>query len=144
MTSENLLKPFREVLIVDDSFDVRVMLKEILKSLNINQIDEASSKDELYNKLEHFNYRVVFLDIELSTKNPEDNGLHGLAYIKANFPGLKVIIISAHHTAENVRKAILNGADGFIVKPFSIRKISDIVFKFCPDAKRVNNDDDDE
>ncbi|WMS86237.1 response regulator [Pleionea litopenaei] len=132
--NDNLLKPFREILIVDDAFDVRIMLKEILKSLSITQVDEASSKDDLYTKLEHFNYRLVFLDIELSAKKTDENGLSALKYIKANFPNVRVIIISAHHTAENVRQAIVSGADGFVVKPFSIRKITDIIFKYCPSA----------
>ncbi|NVJ59109.1 MAG: response regulator [Gammaproteobacteria bacterium] len=121
----NELKPERQVLIVDDAFDVRVMLKEILKLHPIESIDEAARLKEAETKLNHFDYQLIFMDIQLN----EDNGLEALKQIKRANPHSKVVMISAYSTADNVRQALISGADGFIVKPFTIKKVENILKK---------------
>ena len=121
----NEFKPERQVLIVDDAFDVRVMLKEILKLHPIESIDEASRLKDAEIKLNHFDYQLIFMDIQLH----EDNGLEALKQIKKANPHSKVVMISAYSTAENVRQALISGADGFIVKPFTIKKVENILRK---------------
>lgn len=121
----NELKPERQVLIVDDAFDVRVMLKEILKLHPIESIDEAARLKDAETKLNHFDYQLIFMDIQLH----EDNGLEALKQIKKANPHSKVVMISAYSTAENVRQALISGADGFIVKPFTINKVENILKK---------------
>ncbi len=126
MIDDKLLKPPRELLIVDDAFDVRAILKEILRSRHIESIDEAADKDTAMEKLRQFNYRLIFLDIDL----PDGNGLLILQHVKQLYPKTRVVIISAHNTAQNVRKAVIQGADGFIVKPFCPQKILSLIEKY--------------
>jgi len=52
-------------------------------------------------------------------------GINYLAYIKKNYPDSKVVMITAHDSADDREKALKNGADFFIGKPFT----SDIIYK---------------
>ncbi len=123
MSDENILKPDRDILIVDDSFDVRAMLKEILRSHKIINVDEAKDEATAIDKLYRFSYKLIFLDIELDS----GSGIEVLKKLKQDYPKTKVIMVSGHNTADNVRKAIVYGADGFIAKPFTPAKISSIL-----------------
>jgi two-component system chemotaxis response regulator CheY len=99
------------------------MLKEIFKNEGIGLIDEVKSSEDALHKMTKFNYQVIFLDIEL----PGKSGLSIVDSVKASYPNTAVIMISSHNTVDNVREALVRGADGFIVKPFSIKKIKNIL-----------------
>jgi YesN/AraC family two-component response regulator len=46
-------------------------------------------------------------------------------------------MVSAHSGVENVKDAIERGAKGFVVKPFSPKKIAAILKKFYPELDNV-------
>jgi DNA-binding NtrC family response regulator len=119
MLVDNQLKLHRDILIVDDAFEIRSIIKSIIHEYDNLTIDEARNEQQALQLINKFNYQTIFLDIDLGT----DNGLNMLTKFKQQQPQLKVIMISAHTTLDNVRKALVNGADGFIAKPFSPQKI---------------------
>jgi DNA-binding NarL/FixJ family response regulator len=47
---------------------------------------------------------------------PELNGLDTLAKIVKNFPGVKVVVLSAHANEEYVIRALRSGASGYMLK----------------------------
>jgi len=55
---------------------------------------------------------VVMLDINM----PEMNGIETTRYIRNQFPGLKVLILSMHDTPEFIRNVINAGASGYVLK----------------------------
>lgn len=57
---------------------------------------------------------IVFLDLEL----PDGDGHSLLKWIMQNDPAAYVVLFSGNCDAENVRKAMRNGAKGYIPKPF--------------------------
>ena len=48
-----------------------------------------------------------------------------------------MVMVSAHSTVENVKEAIEKGAKGFVVKPFTPKKIAAMLKKFYPDLEIV-------
>jgi two-component system chemotaxis response regulator CheY len=44
-------------------------------------------------------------------------------------------MVSAHSTVDNVKDAIERGAKGFVVKPFSPKKIAAMLKKFYPELE---------
>ena len=48
-----------------------------------------------------------------------------------------VVMVSAHSGIENVKDAIDKGAKGFVVKPFTPKKIAAMLKKFYPDLENV-------
>lgn len=55
---------------------------------------------------------LVFTDIAM----PKLNGILAMAKIKAACPGARVIVLSMHLTEDHIRRALIAGADGYMVK----------------------------
>lgn len=62
------------------------------------------------------NAALVLLDINL----PDGNGLDFLSEIKASFPELPVILLTAKDTDMDIVDGLEKGADDYITKPFSL------------------------
>jgi DNA-binding NarL/FixJ family response regulator len=55
---------------------------------------------------------VLLLDINL----PNMSGIEAIPFIKAKFPDVKIIMLTIFDDDDNVMKAILAGADGYLLK----------------------------
>jgi len=55
---------------------------------------------------------LALLDLHM----PDSRGLTGLAAVRAQYPGVAVLVVSAHDDAAVVRRALDHGAAGFIPK----------------------------
>jgi two-component system OmpR family response regulator len=105
----------KKALIVDDETDICYLLSHILKQNNI-QTSFAGSLAEADRMLQSSTFfYYVFLDNHL----PDGKGIDQIKRWKENFPSTHVIMISAHDSSEEKRKAAIDGADSFISKPFS-------------------------
>lgn len=108
-----------KVLIVDDSRIMRDFLRKMLAELGFNNFVEADSAQDTLAKYNSEQPKLIFLDIELD----EDDGLAVFEQLLAIDSQVKVAIVSAHSTIDNVKKAMGLGAKGFLVKPFSPKKL---------------------
>ena len=70
---------------------------------------------------------ITFLDIQL----PDSTGLDMLRFIKQKDPEAYVVILSANATGTNVQKALTEGAKGFIAKPFTKKKLQEVLEKYA-------------
>jgi len=43
----------------------------------------------------------------------------------------EIVMVSAHSTMDNVKRAIKQGARGFVVKPYSLAKVKDVMAQFA-------------
>ena len=109
-----------KALIIDDETDICYLLSRLLKQKNyetsfVNTLTAAN--DAL--KAEH--PEIIFLDNHL----PDCLGMNYLLYIKENYPKCKIVMITAHDSVDDREKAMNNGADFFIGKPFT----SDLIYE---------------
>ena len=116
LETKELIDPERKkALIVDDETDICYLLSNILKQRNI-QTTFAGSLAEADKMLQSPNYfYYVFLDNHL----PDGLGINQIKRWKEKFPFIHVIMITAHDSYEERKKATRDGADYFISKPFS-------------------------
>ena len=116
LKTKELIDPERKkALIVDDETDICYLLSNILKQRNI-QTTFAGSLEEADKMLQSPNYfYYVFLDNHL----PDGLGIDQIKRWKEKFPFIHVIMITAHDSYEERKKATRDGADYFISKPFS-------------------------
>jgi DNA-binding NarL/FixJ family response regulator len=112
-------------IIVDDHPLFRGALAQVLSSAFAGAlIQEAGSYEALMPMLaDGVEPDIVFLDLAM----PGVQGLAGLMSLKAEFPALPVIIVSATEDAATIQRGLDCGASGFVPKSQPVDKIRDAV-----------------
>ena len=107
-----------KTLIVDDNVPYRQMLKESLCSrYPTMEIEEVPDGTNLFNKIDSFHPKIVFMDIRL----PGENGLELTQKIKVKYPDIIVIILTSYDLPEYRQAARESMADFFVPKGSSIQ-----------------------
>lgn len=105
------------VLVVDDFPTMRRIVKNLLKQLGFENIDEAENGEDALRKLKGGDYGLVVSDWNM----PVMEGIELLKNVR-NDPHLKDIpflMVTAEAEKEKVIEAIKAGVDNYIVKPFT-------------------------
>jgi two-component system, NtrC family, nitrogen regulation response regulator NtrX len=105
----------REILIVDDEADIRMLITGVLADEGYETRDAADGHGAVEAVRDRMPSLVV-LDIWL--RDSVLDGLDVLKLIIRDYPNLPVVMISGHGTIEVAVKAIKLGAYDFIEKPF--------------------------
>ena len=108
----------KRVLVVDDSDFMRRMLNDIL-SKEGHVIYETKNGKECVDFLESEEVDICILDIAM----PVMDGIETLEMIRGKHPKMKIVMLSAKCTEDNVRRTLELGADGFVAKPFAAGSI---------------------
>jgi two-component system nitrogen regulation response regulator NtrX len=110
----------RDILIVDDEADIRLLIAGILGDEGF-QTREAADSDSALAQLRHRRPNLIILDIWLNNSTLDGMGL--LEVLKVEFADVPVIMISGHGNIETAVTAIKNGAYDFIEKPFKADRL---------------------
>lgn len=102
------------MLIVDDEVEIGVLMSGILAAEGY-LVECATSWDQAAHMLEHHQFRTLFLDLNLGSRN----GLSLLPLVRRLQGDMQVVVVSAHGGAEVQRRVREEGVDQFILKPFS-------------------------
>lgn len=117
--------PSYSIIIVDDHPLFRDALRQALSdSIRDVLICEAGSLDGLSRALEeNAETDLVLLDLAM----PGVKGFSGLMYLRAQYPEIPVVVVSANEDPAAIRRCIEFGASGFIPKSLSVETIRDAV-----------------
>jgi two-component system chemotaxis response regulator CheY len=113
----------KRILIVDDSFYMRTMLKNMLTDAGYEVVGEAANGAQAVEMATSTAPDLITLDVIL----PDNTGLDVLKSLRQVQPNAKVVMCSAVGQEVIVNEAIENGALAYIVKPFSEEKVLEIV-----------------
>ena len=104
-------------LVVDDFSTMRRILRNLLKELGFQNVDEAEDGIAALSKLRSSQFDFVVSDWNM----PNMTGLDLLKEIRAddNLKHLPVLMVTAEAKKENIISAAQAGANGYIVKPFT-------------------------
>ncbi|HSA03957.1 MAG TPA: response regulator [Tenuifilaceae bacterium] len=120
-----------KILIVDDIFVNRLLLKEIVKNI-CSQCFEAQNGKEAIDIIQKEKVDLVFMDIEM----PVMNGLETTKFIREKLPSplrfTPVIALTAHNPANFFEDFHDAGFDYLMTKPYSIDKITKAIHEICP------------
>jgi DNA-binding NarL/FixJ family response regulator len=106
------MNPIR-ILLADDHALVRAGIRSLLEKIpNVQVVGEASTGREALEMVKTRLPNLVLMDIAMA----ELGGLEALPRITKDFPGVKVIILSAHANEEYVIRALRGGAAGYMLK----------------------------
>lgn len=101
------------ILIADDHAIVRRGLKQILTEIpGVAAIDEAANGQEVLAMVNKEDYDLVLLDISM----PGRSGLDVLKQIRAEMPGVSVLMLSMHPEEQYAVRALKAGAAGYLTK----------------------------
>jgi DNA-binding response OmpR family regulator len=115
------------VLLVDDEPNIVMALEYSLKKKDY-EVLIARDGEEALNILNVHNPCVVILDIMM----PKMDGFEVLEHIKRDdTKSCKVIFLSAKNKLEDIQKGLDAGADDYITKPFSTKKLIDKIQHIC-------------
>lgn len=88
------------------------------------QVREAESLDGVLAALESDpNIDLVLLDLHM----PGNHGLAGLAAIRAQHPGVAVVVVSANDDPRVIRRALDHGAAGYLPKSTGLAELRDAI-----------------
>ena len=110
----------KEILIVDDETDIRMLTAGILEDEGYQTRQAGGSKAAL-TSVEYRRPDLVLLDIWL--QGSELDGLQILRRIKEHHTEIPVLMMSGHGTVETAVAAIKDGAYDFIEKPFKADRL---------------------
>ena len=103
----------KELLVVDDE----PMICKALAALFVERgfhVTTATTAREAFEALQRVQADVVLLDLKL----PDGSGLDVLTELKAKFPNLRVIVISALVDPDTIQEVFHRGANDYLAKPF--------------------------
>ena len=104
-------------LVVDDFNTMRRIVRNLLKELGFNNVEEAEDGVDALGKLKAGGFDFVISDWNM----PNMDGLQLLQTIRADaaMSTLPVLMVTAEAKKENIIAAAQAGASGYVVKPFS-------------------------
>lgn len=105
------------VLIVDDYKTMLRIIRNLLRQIGFNNVDEASDGASALQKLRRDNFGLVISDWNMEPMT----GLQLLKEVRADekLRGLPFIMVTAESKTENVIAAKKAGVNNYIVKPFN-------------------------
>lgn len=101
------------ILVVDDEEDILKILKFILEKEGYI-VDTAMNGEEALTLMDKNPYDIVLTDLRM----PGMDGIELLEKVKALYPEVDVVIMTAYASIESAVSAIKKGAADYIVKPF--------------------------
>jgi DNA-binding response OmpR family regulator len=106
------------ILVVEDDPAVRCGIVDVLEYAGY-QVIEACDGHQGMEKALKATYRLALLDLVM----PGPSGFEILAALKKKRPGQAVIILSARGEENDRVRGLVNGADDYVVKPFSMKEL---------------------
>lgn len=111
-----------KILVVDDDKNIRRTVTMALESLDYFVHTAFDGKDAMV-QLTGDEYDLIITDLKM----PGMNGMELLQEAIANYPEIKIVLISAHGTVDNAVEAMKLGAVDFLQKPFTPKELRNLV-----------------
>ena len=108
------------ILVVDDEYNIRSMMREIMEMSGLKVFTAGNGKDgvEMYKKYRD-DIDLIIMDMVM----PIMDGREAFLEIKKIDPQQKIFIISGYSQREDLEDMLEKGAVGFLRKPFQVKEI---------------------
>jgi two-component system, chemotaxis family, chemotaxis protein CheY len=119
--------PNMKILVVDDMSTMRRIVKNILKQLGFNNLEEAENGQDALAKLHADTYGFVVSDWNM----PVMMGIDMLRAIRADkkLKTIPVLMVTAEAQKENLMEAVKAGVSNYVVKPFTAETMQEKINK---------------
>ncbi|AIY43210.1 Nitrogen regulation protein NR(I) [Collimonas arenae] len=124
----------KPIWIVDDDESIRWVLEKALARENLTTKSFSNARDAI-EALQTNTPQVLVSDIRM----PGASGLELLQTVKAKFPGVPVIIITAFSDLDSAVAAFQGGAFEYLAKPFDVDKAVELIRRALEESLREAN-----
>jgi DNA-binding NarL/FixJ family response regulator len=108
------------ILIADDHYIVRIGLVALINiESDMEVVAEAADGAEAIEMFDKHNPDLVLLDMHMPVKN----GIETTKEIRSRFPASRILILTAFDGDEEIHRALLAGAQGYVFKNSSGKKL---------------------
>jgi diguanylate cyclase (GGDEF)-like protein len=104
----------KKILLVDDDQAILDILSDLMPIFGYDYV-AVRSGEEAAEKLEHESFHIVLTDMIM----PNMDGMELLKHINANYPYIKVMVVTGYERTFTYTDVIRAGASDFISKPFN-------------------------
>jgi two-component system chemotaxis response regulator CheY len=120
------------ILVVDDYKTMLRIIRNLLKQIEYNNVEDATDGAEALAKLRSGNFGLVISDWNMEPMS----GLQLLQEVRADsrLKNLPFIMVTAESKAENVVAAKQAGVSNYIVKPFNAETLKEKIDKVLGNA----------
>ena len=126
-------------MVMDDDQDLLTAARILLKS-KVKQVTVGHNPESLLSTLSKTHVDLLLLDMNYkSTINTGNEGLFWLSQVKAKFPHIHVIMITAYGAVDLAVKSLKQGAEDFIVKPWHNEQLIETLQHTLSDAKQASH-----
>lgn len=113
-----------KLLLIDPNERSLRVYQDVFESWGFTVIS-ASHKDELYEIMDISNsFDIIITEIDL----PEIKQGMLIQTLRQKLPDSPIIVLTDHHSVSSAVSALKNGVNDFLLKPFVVEKLKDIVF----------------
>jgi DNA-binding NtrC family response regulator len=127
MAEKGVLK----LLAIDDNPLNLELVTDALKREGL-EIHTSMNSEEAFEVFQRVRPRIVLLDLVM----PKVDGLELLGQMIALDPGVDVVLMTAHYSAESAVEAIQRGACDYLTKPLNIQKLRSRIDALIAEAQR--------
>ncbi len=118
------------IMVVDDSLIIRKTLTTTLENMGHKVVAKAKSGTEAIELYAKHIPDLVTMDITM----PVMTGIEVLKEIKKSYKDAKVIMVTSHGEEKLVMEAISSGAKGYVLKPITENKLTEVIKKVFPES----------
>lgn len=116
------------VLIADDHHLIRQGLRDLLsKEPDIQIVGEAMDGQDAMETIRRVRTDVIVMDVEM----PGTGGIEATRRIRASFSEIQVVMLSMHSDPGLIRKAMDNGARGYVLKKSASEELVKAIRTVC-------------
>jgi len=116
------------ILVVDDEPAIGWSLRELLADQG-HEVAVAASAEEALETCDRFAADAILLDVRL----PGRDGIAAMPDLRSRAPAAPVVVMTAFGDLDTAVRAVQAGAFDYLVKPFDLERVSDVVARAVAD-----------
>ena len=122
-------------MVAEDSDEIRLLLKDLLKIGNHKIVAEAVNGEDAVKKFNEIKPDILLLDIAM----PKKDGLEALKEIIATNPNAKIVMITASDSLDTITQCTEAGALAYLIKPFDVEQVTTAVAMALDEEAEITN-----
>lgn len=126
-----------KIIVLEKDPNYNAIYKEYFKNYEeYSLIGIYTSVQEVLDKYDTLKPNIIVSEVDLL----KNNGINGIALLKRKDPNVKIIMISKNPSFELIKKAFKNGANGYLTKPLSSKRLRRALHTITAEGAIMSND----